>query len=219
VKKGFQVSGPGWSAYVTAIPAAFIHKLYKEHKTKLFSANVRDYLASRSSDTNINNGIKRTAESDGENFWVFNNGLTVLVNSFEPVGGKLKFKGISIVNGAQTTGAIGSLSAAPASNVLVPARFVQTTDEQLVFDIIRYNNSQNKVSASDFRSTDPIQKRLRQEITKVRDARYDGGRRGSHSDAILRPSNLMPSYTVGQALMALHGDPITAYNRKSQILG
>lgn len=217
VASGFKVTGPDWSAFVTAVPAAFLHKLYKQHKTKLFSANVRDYLGSRSSDSNINNGIKKTAESEGENFWVFNNGLTILVNQFEPSKGKLSFNGISIVNGAQTTGAIGSLAKAPSAKVMVPARFVQTTNEQLVFDIIRYNNSQNKVSASDFRSTDPIQKRLRNEITKVRDARYDGGRRGSHSDAIQRPSNLMPSYTIGQALMALHGDPITAYNRKSQI--
>jgi hypothetical protein len=215
---GFEVSGPDWRSYVSAIPAVFLHKLYKKYKTKLFSANVRDYLGSRSSDSNSNKGIKRTAENDGNNFWVYNNGLTVLVNEFSSLQyGKLIVKGMSIVNGAQTTGAIGALNKAPMAEVMVPARFVQTTNPQLILDIIRYNNSQNKVTASDFRSTDNIQKRLREQIQRIPDARYEGGRRGSHSDAIQRPANLMPSYTVGQALAALHGDALVAYNRKANI--
>lgn len=79
---GYEVTGPDWSAFITSVPARFLHRVFKKYKTRLFSANVRDYLGSRSSDSNINNGIKKTAESDPLNFWVFNNGLTVLVNSY-----------------------------------------------------------------------------------------------------------------------------------------
>jgi hypothetical protein len=32
-----------------------------------------------------------------------------------------------------------------------------------------------------------------------------------------RRKNLLPSYTVGQALAAFHGDPVTAYDKKSEI--
>ena len=46
---------------------------------------------------------------------------------------------------------------------------------------------------------------------------YLGGRRGGHAESIARRPNLMPSYTVGQALAALHGDPAVAYNKKSDI--
>jgi hypothetical protein len=219
-KHGYEVSGPNWSAYVTSVSAQFLYRTYKKHRTQLFSANVRDYLGSRSSDSNINNGIKKTAETEPANFWVFNNGLTVLVNDYESktVGKKtyLRISGMSIVNGAQTTGAISSLPKAP-SGVQVTARFVKTSDADLVHNIIQYNNSQNKVTASDFRSTDSVQKRLKEQMSRIPSAEYEGGRRGGSRDSIARRPNLLPSYTVGQSLAALHGDPVTAYNQKTDI--
>src|SRR5690606_20417067 len=151
----------------------------------LFSANVRDYLGARHSDANINHGIRQTAESSPENFWAFNNGLTVLVNDYESIPPEsprlLRVRGLSIVNGAQTTGAIGTLRVAPSQAALVPVRFVKTSDADIVQDIVQYNNSQNKVTASDFRSTDRIQKRLREEMTQIPFAEYQGGRRGGHA--------------------------------------
>jgi len=221
IESGFSITTDMWQAYVTAIPARFLHRIYNKHKTRLFSANVRDYLGSRKSDANINNSIKITAESSPDDFWVFNNGITVLTNFFEETKARgkkfLTIRGISIVNGAQTTGAIGSLKKAPDVNARVPARFVQTPNTELIYDIIQYNNSQNKVTASDFRSTDRFQKRLRAEIDTIPNAKYEGGRRGGHQDAIVRNKNLLPSYTVGQALATFHQDPLTAYNLKSEI--
>jgi hypothetical protein len=131
----------------------------------------------------------------------------------------LSFTGMSIVNGAQTTGAIGSLSQRPPADLVIPVRFVVTTDTETVFDIIQFNNSQNKVTASDFRSRDKVQRRLRDEIGAIPNAEYQGGRRGGASDIIKRNPNLLPSYTVGQALAALRLDPDVAYNQKSNIWG
>ena len=139
------------------------------------------------------------------------NGLT-LANKNKKL--HLTLNGISIVNGAQTTGAIGSLLEKPNKRLNVPTRFIWTKDDSLVENIIKFNNSQNKISASDFRSTDSIQKRLKAEFTKIPE---EGGRRGGASDAIKRRPNLLPSYTVGQALAAFHGDPVIAYDRKSNI--
>jgi len=219
---GYKISGPGWESFSTSIPAQLLYRLFKKHKTKLFSANIRDYLGSRSTDSNINNGIKKTIEDDPNNFWVFNNGVTILTNSFTSPsktksGKKITVKGFSIVNGAQTTGAIGSLRKLPEKNAKVQARFVATTnnDHELIHKIIQFNNSQNKVEASDFRSTDKIQKRLKEEMVNIPDAEYEGGRRGGMGDAIRRRPKLLPSYTVGQALAAFHGEPITAYNKKT----
>jgi AIPR protein len=53
----------------------------------------------------------------------------------------LILQGISIVNGAQTTGAIGSLDSAPSSNVNVQARFIVCSSTETIQSIIRYNNS------------------------------------------------------------------------------
>jgi AIPR protein len=129
----------------------------------------------------------------------------------------LTIKGISIVNGAQTTGALGSLEKPPKGDLMVPIRFIWTANKARVQDINRFNNSQNKISASDFRSTDAVQKRLKSEFEKIPEAEYEGGRRGGASDTIKRRPNLLPSYTVGQALAAFHGDPVVAYDRKSEI--
>jgi hypothetical protein len=221
IEAGFPIRGSEWEAYVCAVPAKVLHRLYAKHKTRLFSANVRDYLGSRKSDANINNGIKLTASESPGDFWVFNNGITVLTHSYSEVTVRSKkqlhIQGISIVNGAQTTGAIGSLPKSPDSTALVPARFVQTSNSDLIYSIIQFNNSQNKVTASDFRSTDKYQKRLRDEVDAIPNAKYEGGRRGGHADAISRNKNLLPSYTVGQALAAYNQDPLIAYNTKSDI--
>lgn len=222
-EEGFTTSAGNWEAFVTALPAEELYDVYKKHGVKLFSANVRDYLGSRASDSNINNSIKNTAKDQPENFWVYNNGITALTNMIKHsrrTGDKpatLKLKGLSIVNGAQTTGAIGALTSRPKSTARIPIRFVRTDDPELIQEIVRYNNSQNQITASDFRSTDRTQKRLKGEISQIPSAEYDGGRRGGTGDAIKRRTKLLPSYTVGQALAAYHGDPLLAYHKKSEI--
>lgn len=149
VPSAFALQSEIWSALMTTVPASFLHRIYRRYKTKLFSANVRDYLGSRRSDQNINHSIKQTAETAPDNFWIFNNGLTLLVNDFtyDQTKGSLSISGLSIVNGAQTTGAIGSLKKSPAPSARVPVRLIKTSNRDVVYDIIRYNNSQNKVTA------------------------------------------------------------------------
>lgn len=221
IQGGYQISDSDWEAYVTAIPAHWLYSIFKKYSTNLFSANVRGYLGSRKSDSNINYGIKKTAETEPGHFWVFNNGITALVHEFQIDEAQerktLIVQGISIVNGAQTTGAIGNLKTQPEETATVQARFVKCTNKDTIRHIIEYNNRQNTVEASDFRSNDPIQRRLRQEFNSIPDAVYLGGRRGGDRDAINRPSNVLPSDTVAQALAAFHQDPGVAYNQKTQI--
>jgi hypothetical protein len=218
-----ELSADGWSAISTVVRGDWLAKLYSQYGANLFSANLRGYLGSRSSDSNINNGIKKTAEEEPENFWVYNNGLTALVIDYE-IGprrrsgaAKIAIDGLSIVNGAQTTGSLGSIGHPPSPDLLIPIRFVRSNRDSIISNVVRYNNSQNKLQAADFRSTDSIQERLRREFEKIPNAEYEGGRRGGASDAIKRSKFTLPSYTVGQALSAFHGDPVTAYDKKSDI--
>jgi hypothetical protein len=129
----------------------------------------------------------------------------------------LAITGISIVNGAQTTGSLSSLAELLPPDLQVAIRFVKANKHALVANVVRYNNSQNKIQAADFRSTDAIQERLRTEFDAIPDAEYEGGRRGGASDAIKRSKFTLPSYTVGQSLAAFHGDPVTAYDKKSEL--
>ncbi len=211
-----------WSSISTYVPGKWLADLYKQYETDLFSANLRGYLGSRSSDKNINNGIKKTATNEPKNFLVYNNGITSLVLDYKYArktkkGRKLTIKGVSIVNGAQTTGSIASADGIVDKDLLVGVRFVKADSENLIEKIVKYNNSQNKLEAADFRSNDTVQDRLRQEFTRVPDAEYEGGRRGGASDAIRRSKYTLPSYTVGQSLAAFHGDPVLAYDKKSEI--
>lgn len=214
---GYPIEGDGWSAAVTSVPAAWIHELYKQHGVRLFSANVRDYLGSRRSARNVNHNIKATAGEHPGKFWAYNNGITALVNDFDLKSSSLEIEGISIVNGAQTSGAIGSLSVCPDGRAYVQARFVKCGDVDTVQKIIQFNNTQNVVKVTDFRSNDPVQRRLRTEFENVPNAKYLGGRRGGEEDTMRRPGNVLPTDTCSQALAAFHQDASTAYNRKSEI--
>lgn len=212
-------SGDSWAAATASVPLSWLHGLYQSHGRKLFSANVRDYLGSVRSDRNINHQIKETARTSPRRFWPYNNGITALVHdfSFDSTTGVLHLKGIAIVNGAQTTGAIGQLTADELAGAAVLARFVKTTDRKVVENIITFNNTQNKIDPADFHSNDPVQDRLRSEFEKLPGVLYLGFRRGGEDDKIRRPQNLVPSQTAGQALVAFHQDPNLAYNKKSQI--
>lgn len=216
---GYRMSTSTWDCFSTSLPCVVLFELFKKYDTKLFSANIRDYLGSKRSDSNINYGIKKSIETEPENFWIYNNGITVMTHQFEYDDKTkiLKVKGFSIVNGAQTTGSIGSISKEPDSKTCLPARFVKCNTPEIISNIVRYNNSQNKITAADFRSNDRIQERLREEFKSIPNTLYTGGRRGGANDAINRNPNILPSDSVAQSIAAFHMDPAIAYNKKSEI--
>ncbi len=220
ISGGYEESASDWQAYVTTIPAKWLYDSFRKYKTRLFSANVRDYLGSRDIDANINSGIKNTASEDPSHFWVYNNGITALVHKFKEIKEDdklfLTFKGISIVNGAQTTGAVGALGNRPTEDAMLPVRFITCPTALTIQNIVRYNNSQNKITAPDLRSNDRIQRRLDREFQNIPNIVYSA-RRGGHEDVIRRRPNLLPSVTAGQALAALHQSPDVAYHQKTKI--
>lgn len=216
VPGGYEIHGDDWSAFVTAVPARWVQELFRKYKDDLFSANVRGYLGSRKSRFNINYRIKETVAAEPGRFWVYNNRMTVLVHDFSRDRDLLEIRGISIVNGAQTTGAIGSVETDVNEKAMVATRFVKVRSRDAIDKIREYNNTQNEVEPSDFRSNDHIQTRLRLEFERIPNVRYLG-RRGGHEDVIRRPGNLIPAESAAQALAAVHQDPGIAYNEKSNI--
>lgn len=222
---GFEIEAAEWSAFSTAVAVADLRKLWEHHKTSLMSPNIRDYLGVVRSSGNINFGIKETVKTQPDNFAIFNNGITILVNDYElkdagEATQRLRVEGIGIVNGGQTTGALGSLDKSEAiatGGAMVMARFVRCRSTTVLGDIVKYNNTQNKVEATDFRSKDAVQDRLRREFADVPDADYRGGRRGGATDAIQRVKTLLPDSSVAQSLAAFHGEPNLAYNETRSI--
>lgn len=219
VAGSFIEEGDTWSALCTSISAEWLRDVFTQYQERLFSANIRGYLGSRKAQNNINNGIQETAQNAPARFWAYNNGITAIVHKFERVSDEVvEITGLAIVNGAQTTGALGSVKAAPVASGRLMARFIKCEDSATVKEIIRYNNRQNPTEASDFRSNDRVQTRLVEEFKKLGVAGYSGGRRGGAEDVIRRPGeNQISASVAAQALASFHGQPAVAYHEKGQI--
>ena len=96
-------------------------------------------------------------------------------------------------------------------------RFVEASDLALINDIRTYNNTQNEILPSDFRSADPIQEKLVESFKKSKAAVYWGPRRGGPEQGGRKPKGLLDADLVAQALASCHGEPDTAYHAKNQI--
>lgn len=211
---GYEIKSGKWKAYVTAISGKWLRKLYLDKGEDLFSGNPRNYLGKGNRKNNINNGIINSVQREPENFWAYNNGITALVNNYEiEDDGKFTIYGITIINGAQTTGAISAAEIVD-SEFYIPGRFIICSDSKVIESIINNNNKQNEILPSDLRSNDKQQERLRRDFKRYPSIFYNGGRR---NDKVIRNKEVFDPYLVAQTLLAYHGDCVTAYNGKKAI--
>ncbi|SNS95266.1 AIPR family protein [Rhodococcoides kyotonense] len=141
----------------------------------LLARNVRVVLG----DTEVNNSVVETVIESPKNFWYFNNGITVLCDSVgkAPVGGTerrqgtFEFRGVSVVNGAQTVGSLHRAAklgkASELDNVRVMVRFIslEASDDEFAKRVTRATNTQNLIGGRDFVGLDPTQKRLADEFS------------------------------------------------------
>lgn len=222
----FEERGDDWEAVVTTLSAQDLRDLYSRYGKNLFSLNVRDYLGRFKSDKNINHNMHNSVVTEPARFFAYNNGLTILTTGWNVAKRKVKgsyqleIQGLAVVNGAQTTGVIGNLTEDESKGVgeaRVLTRIVKSTNRDVLERIVQFNNSQNQVEPSDFRSNDDLQDRLRSEFESIPEADYRGGRRGGSSDVIVRPSNLISTKTAAQSLACFHGDPTAAYHEIAKI--
>jgi len=161
----------GCSAYYGTASAQEIVTWYQEHGDLLFSRNIRGALA----DTEVNEGIITTAGNDPSRFWFFNNGITVIAESFEQApfvnqkSGNFCFKRANVINGAQTVSSLAR-AAGDKPNLLESAdvfvRFVTLEDPDGEFArlVTRRTNTQNRVGGREFVALDPEQERIRLEF-------------------------------------------------------
>lgn len=160
--------------YYGRVSAAEVADWYVQHGADLFAENIRVVIPR----SEINDGIKETIQDSPDEFFYFNNGLTMLADSITmgPGGGLsrevgfFKLRNASIVNGAQTVSTLGKLAGGPyAENlgrafVMIRCIEVPAEEETLGASITRFANTQNQVSSQDFAFLDPEQGRLVQEL-------------------------------------------------------
>ncbi|MBB4634650.1 AIPR family protein [Longimicrobium terrae] len=162
-----------FQAYYGQVSASDVAAWWGEYNNRLFTENLRKFAGS----TEVNEGLSGTLKGSPEHFWYFNNGITALCTriSKKPAGGPDRgtgyfvCEGVSVVNGAQTVGAIGTLADAD-ENILgtayVPIRFIslENTPADFATQITRATNTQNRIERRDFAALDPEQERLRTEL-------------------------------------------------------
>jgi hypothetical protein len=206
-------AGTGWRAFVLSVSGTMLFDLYERHQNALFSANLRDFLGARKVSGNVNNRIKETAEKRPGEFFVLNNGITAVTKKAEldEKRSALRIFGVSIVNGAQTTGAIHAAGAEHAKNVSVLARVITLDNPGMIPALVSGNNTQNSIVAWDRRSNDATQIRIKQEFLS-RGVDYVHRR-----DNTRKPSTSLFADQVGQMLCAFSGDLQTAIRAKADI--
>jgi hypothetical protein len=160
-----------YPSYVMVVHASQLVQMYQQAKDSLFTTNIRNFIGN----TQTNKGIITTARKDPFHFFHFNNGIACLAREIKlnEAEDRLITKGIQVINGAQTVKSLFRASQLKSAlpDPLVLVRITEVTQGyggqgRFTTDVIRYNNTQNVIKASDFRSNDPIQIDLHEKFAK-----------------------------------------------------
>lgn len=165
-----------YEAYIGIISGKLLADLYIEYGSRILEGNVRAFLGTKSA-KGVNNGIKKTINNEPYNFFTYNNGIAITASSVVTRidKGQLFITGVTdlqIINGGQTTATLAeavlkktnpSLEGifVPVKITVIENREKENDDgillyDQMVHDIARFANSQNKVTAADLFSNDPF---------------------------------------------------------------
>lgn len=163
-----------FKAYYGSIPASAVGEWYQRYGNRLFAKNIRYYKGS----TDVNQGIKEVLRTEPEKFFYYNNGVKLLcrkitrkaAHSTDRITGLFALEGVSLVNGAQTTGSIGAVYADMPDVVARAKVFIQMidladTEEEQATQITRFTNTQNRIDGKDFAALDPEQERIKNELS------------------------------------------------------
>ena len=164
-------------------PVVVLYKMYRAAREKqypIFDANIREFLGTNKS---VNKNIYNTLmdENDRNNFFYYNNGITLVCEHMtapKTNGGGMSFEitNPQIVNGCQTVSTIyEALNAFDPSilekefkNTFVLVKILQIDDsveqKKLYKYIVKYNNSQNSIDEKTFVANSPQFVRLQREF-------------------------------------------------------
>lgn len=160
-------------SYLCIIPGDVLADIYDRYGSRLLEGNVRSFLSVRGG---VNKSIRKTILAEPEKFFVYNNGIaatSVDVVIEENAGSKyvVYSKGLQIVNGGQTTASLSSARFKDKSSlegIYVPMKLTlvkAANSAEIIPNISRSSNSQNKVSEADFFSNHAFHIRL-EEISR-----------------------------------------------------
>jgi hypothetical protein len=170
-----QKVGEPRATYLGVAQLADLVALHQQHDKGLYERNIRYFLGSGTSE--VNRAIKATLLDNPADFFYLNNGVTAVCDSIDPKdnrGGfkKLRVRGLSIINGAQTVASAAEFVARNPGHSITNAKVMFTlikapTDGAFGKRITKARNHQNPIQAANFASLDETQERLRQEVAHL----------------------------------------------------
>lgn len=153
-----------YSGYLAILPGEWLAALYDEYGGRLMELNVRSFLQQKGK---VNRGIRKTILNEPTRFLAYNNGISATVESLDlekSASGQdvITFmRGLQVVNGGQTVASIHRAKKADKcthlDRVAVQAKITRVNPDsldELVPQISRYSNTQNKVNEADFAAND-----------------------------------------------------------------
>jgi abortive infection phage resistance protein abiU len=186
----------------------------------LFESNVRDCLRN----VTVNEQIMKTLETkDSNDFWWFNNGVTILCTDVNISGDKnFTLSGAQIVNGMQTSNSIHKALSIEEYRIInekrtLQVKIIKSTDEETRDRIIRATNSQTKVSDASLRATDEIQRQI--EDYFINNAWFYERRKNFYKNRGKPSDRIVSISMLAQAVMAIGlSKPDVARARPSSLL-
>ena len=160
----FEDKGDYGRGYVGSVAAEELIRLYEKYDNRLFARNVRLFLGTRKG--GINERIVRSAQEAPGRFWALNNGVTIVADTINRDEERKRFRltRFSVVNGCQTTASLSK--AAPNKGAKVLVRLVAASQD-VVGEIVQYNNTQNAIRIWTVRAADTIQETIRGDLQPI----------------------------------------------------
>lgn len=188
-------------------------KLHNKYGKALYERNIRTFLGHR---TEVNTSIQKTLDAKPKEFMYLNNGVTALCQEIYPKSAKaaqggrkrLKLRGFSIINGAQTIASSAKFLADNKEKGISDARVSLTlikadADGDFGKSVTRARNHQNPVLLANFAALDDEQERLRRDLAHL-DIHY--AYKAEAADGVNDDSRICID-EAAQALAMLQPDP------------
>jgi len=212
VQKCSMVSEPRVT-YFGLVDLLDLIKLHEKHGKALYERNIRTFLGHK---TEVNTSIQKTLAANPQEFMYLNNGVTALCREILPKstkaaqGGRkrLKLRGFSVINGAQTIASSAKYLADNKGSDLSTARVSLTliradTDGEFGKSVTRARNHQNPVLLANFAALDDEQERLRRDLAYL-DIHY--AYKAEAADGVVDVNRIRID-EAAQALAMLQVDP------------
>lgn len=216
------------ASIIATVKAKDIAQIRKDYGTNIHRSNVRYFIGKN----RINEGISNTVKDSDQNkkFWYFNNGLSIVCDSFKVEDHKLILEGMQIVNGCQTTEVLKNNMGHLNDEVEILVRVIELQDPSLSSKITEYTNTQNPTTPRDLMSNEDIQEKLHKEFRRYKPPYFYERKRGEFKafldtlssknkkeNKIRFRDTKISNEKLAQAYWAFIGSPASAKSEKGML--